>query len=83
MASGFSHLRETASHDRTGVRIQKLPRRKSGFHHQEAISAVIPRRCGRFPEEILYRTGSDQFSSVSFTLCMNWCAMAPSTTRWS
>ena len=30
-----------------------------------------------------YTSGDDQFSSVSFTLCRNWCAMAPSTTRWS
>jgi hypothetical protein len=30
-----------------------------------------------------YNNGSDQFSRVSFTLCRNWCAMAPSTTRWS
>src|ERR1700733_12558828 len=30
-----------------------------------------------------YRTGSAQFSRVSFTLWRNWWAMAPSTTRWS
>ena len=30
-----------------------------------------------------YIRGSDQFSSVSFTLCRNWWATAPSTTRWS
>jgi hypothetical protein len=32
---------------------------------------------------LYYTSGSDQFSSVSFTLCRNWCATAPSTTRWS
>jgi hypothetical protein len=35
------------------------------------------------PESRRYRTDSDQFSKVSFTLWRNWWAMAPSTTRWS
>lgn len=40
-----------------------------------------PRAVTAREKETAYSSGSDQFSSDSFTLCKNWCAMAPSTTR--
>jgi len=45
---------------------------RSGFH-----------RAGTVASPSNYRIDSVQFSSVCFTLPMNWCATAPSTTRWS
>jgi hypothetical protein len=50
-----------------------------------AFASWVPKLKAQMQSQVTshYTSGSDQFSSVSFTLCRNWWATAPSTTRWS
>jgi hypothetical protein len=60
-------------------RVSEVADRKAGIVlriNKDRLKTLAPAA-----KQLIYRIGSDQFSSDSFTLCRNWCAMAPSTTR--
>jgi len=49
--------------------------------HSVPLTLTVRNHQMTSPRNVSYSSGSAQFSRVSLTLCRNWCAMAPSTTR--